>query len=76
MVNTQQCASYIPNALDDMSWADSYEDGMVAASLTMLTALTVKMNAPTKNFDMQNLGSKHNFHNQGSCIAVTTSPDW
>jgi len=27
MVSTWQCASYIPNALDNMSWMDSYEDG-------------------------------------------------
>ena len=27
MVSAQQCASYMPDALDDMSWMDSYEDG-------------------------------------------------
>jgi hypothetical protein len=27
MVSTQQYVSYIPTALDDMSWLDSYEGG-------------------------------------------------
>jgi len=30
MVNTKQYASYIPDALVDMSWVDSYEDGNVS----------------------------------------------
>lgn len=47
MVNTQQYASYIPNAMHDTSWMDIYKDGNANSKFDD-TRSTAKVDAHTK----------------------------